>query len=244
MAMNASLELLARTCKYLYLSRRPGASVPILQKKWAHETLDLFNIHLTVKGRQSSTSPLILVGNHISYLDIPLLMATVDDVSFVAKKELAAWPVFGTAARALNTIFVSRGCQNSRSETRDAIAEGLRQNRRIVVFPSGTTCLDETRIWRRGIFEIAHATKTPIQPFRLTYSPLRKAAYIDDDFFPSHIWSLSREKDIAASLEFHAPFAVEHPAQDCARWQEWTQPRVWGPEVRGLEAKIPDWGMA
>jgi 1-acyl-sn-glycerol-3-phosphate acyltransferase len=49
-----------------------------------------------------------LVGNHLSYLDIPLLMQSSPNISFVAKEEVGRWPVIGAGAHALNTIFVKR----------------------------------------------------------------------------------------------------------------------------------------
>lgn len=223
MSLLKTFKLIARTGYYLKESRKENASVADLQKSWALETLTRFNVDLQTMGTPSNKTPLLFVGNHISYLDIVLLMAAVPRVSFVAKKELSLWPVFGTAARSLNTIFVDRGSQDSRAAARTAIREGLTAGKRITVFPSGTTTVDEAKQWRFGAFEVAHQMGAYIQPFRLTYTPLRHTAYIDNDFFPWHLYNLARGPHIQARLEFAEPQPVLDPQVDCLKWQEWSK---------------------
>jgi 1-acyl-sn-glycerol-3-phosphate acyltransferase len=228
MAMKTCFGFISRTASYLRRSRRPEASIPALQKAWSQETLERFNIDLKIKGTVTNEAPVLFVGNHISYLDITLLINAIDDVSFVAKKELSAWPVFGPAARAMNTIFVERGSTESRQLARRSIVDGLRDKRRIVLFPSGTTCLTESKSWRQGAFEIAAETGTRVQPFRLTYTPLRHAAFIDDDLFALHIYRLAGLPKITARLEFHEPVTIRDPRRDCLYWQSWAQQIVSG----------------
>jgi 1-acyl-sn-glycerol-3-phosphate acyltransferase len=228
MAMTTCLSFVSRTAGYLRRSRRPEASIPRLQKAWSQETLERFKIDLTLKGRVTDDAPILFLGNHISYLDIPILINSIDDVSFVAKKELAAWPVFGRAARAMNTIFVERACGRSRQLARQSIINGLKENRRIVLFPSGTTCLTESKSWRQGAFEIAAETGARVQPFRLTYSPLRRSAFIDDDLFALHIYNLAKLPKISATLELHEPVTITDPRRDCLYWHSWAQEIVSG----------------
>lgn len=223
MSILKSLGLVTQTGYYIKESWKKNADVPALQWRWAQDTLERFQIDLSTTGVVSESEPLLLVGNHISYLDIAILMATVPKVSFVAKKELKSWPVFGTAAHAMNTIFVDRSCSQSRTKARDAISEGLQRGSRIVVFPSGTTTLTESRAWRYGVFEIAAQMGIPVQPFRLTYSPLRTVAYIDDDFFPQHLWNLARTIQIFAKLEFGSTELIKNPEIMSQKWQAWTQ---------------------
>lgn len=223
MALTKSFGFLASTSFYLKRSRQAGVSIPLLQKAWARETLTRFNVSLDVSGTVSESRPLILVGNHISYMDIPLLMSAADGISFVAKNELSKWPIIGQAAMAMNTIFVKRGCKTSRSLARQSIAEGIANNKRVVVFPSGTTTLQETVPWRLGIFEIAKDLGVEVQPFRLTYSPLRSTAFIDEDIFPIHLYRLFNLPKIQARLEFGEPFKVLDPTAESQKWKAWTQ---------------------
>jgi 1-acyl-sn-glycerol-3-phosphate acyltransferase len=216
-------DFIAQTGFSILKSYSPQYTIEELQKDWAQKTLTKFNVSLQVKGEVSHQRPLIFVGNHISYFDIVLLMQTVPGISFVAKKELASWPIFGHAARKTNTIFVKREKNQSRKEARQAILEALKEQKRVVVFPSGTTCLDENKSWRRGIFEIAQEAGVQVQPFRISYKPLREVAYIDDDFFPLHLMRLMRLKKIDAKIEFHSPVNISNPEQDSEAWRSWTK---------------------
>ena len=105
MALKTVAAFIAQTASYLRRSRRPDASIPELQKGWTRETLERFRVDVDQRGEVSPAQPLLLLGNHISYLDIPVLMSAVDDVSFVAKKELQSWPLIGRAARAMISLW-------------------------------------------------------------------------------------------------------------------------------------------
>lgn len=212
------------TAGYLKSARRADAVIANLKGAWAHEVLSRLNVQTYIIGRpDTTTQPLLFVGNHISYLDIPILMSTVPSLSFVAKNEVASWPVFGAAARKIDTIFVKRGSGASRENAKLAIVEALNERKRVVVFPSGTTCVNESKPWRYGAFQIAQLANCQIQPFRLTYTPLRRAAYIDRDFFPWHMVQLATEPSIQAYLEFHPPVSVQDIGEDAKYWQNWSR---------------------
>jgi 1-acyl-sn-glycerol-3-phosphate acyltransferase len=67
----------------------------------------LMGVRITVTGTAAGERPLLLLANHMSWLDIPVL-ASVAPVSFIAKKEVAGWPVVGFLARTQRTVFVDR----------------------------------------------------------------------------------------------------------------------------------------
>ena len=201
----------------------PSSSVEDLQRNWSQKTLAKFKVSLQVDGQIHHQRPMIFVGNHISYFDIVLLMSTVPAISFVAKKELASWPIFGHAARKTKTIFVQREKDQSRKEARAAILQALADQQRVAVFPSGTTGLAENKPWRRGIFEVAQQANALVQPFRISYEPLREVAYIDDDFFPLHLFHLMGLKKIRAKIEFHKPVRITNPEADSETWRQWSQ---------------------
>jgi 1-acyl-sn-glycerol-3-phosphate acyltransferase len=172
-----------------------------LKLVWGRMILNSFEFELRVIGKPPPDESAILVGNHISYLDIPALMATVPDATFIAKKELKNWPIIGSGAAAAGTIFVDRQAGSDRSEVRDLITQALRRkNTKVVVFPSGTTQLQEMIPWKKGIFEIAQQIQKPIQLFRIEYSPLRESAYIDDDQLLKQMKQLSKFKNKIITL--------------------------------------------
>lgn len=222
--LHRASQVFTKTLSYLSLSRDPGFEIEDLKERWTSEILRHLNVELDLKGELSNESPLILVGNHISYLDILLVLQSGRDLSFVSKKELASWPILGAAASKVKTIFVQRESIQSRKAAREEIRRSLVEDKkRVVIFPSGTTCMSESKPWKKGAFELAFENQIPIQPFRIRYQPLRAVAYIDDDSFFSHLMALTSHKKIKATLEFHAPVMVQDPVFDSVHWQSWTQ---------------------
>ncbi len=222
-SLTHSVSIFAKTYQYLQKSKEPNASIEELKLQWAQEILSRLRVNLEISGTISDQQSLLFLGNHISYLDIPLLMSTVRGLSFVAKEEITAWPIIGPAAKKVDTVFVKRESGSSRKLARKSIQEALEKGQRVALFPSGTTCLFENKSWRRGAFEIAHEHDLLLQPFRLSYSPLRAAAYIDDDFLPLHLYNLFSHERIHAKIEFHEPVKIKDPVSDCEYWQNWTR---------------------
>jgi 1-acyl-sn-glycerol-3-phosphate acyltransferase len=149
--------VLARTVSVIGESFYKRDHHSILKERWGREMVRHIRMDLQVKGEISRTKPQLFVGNHISYIDIVVLMRSVENISFVAKAEVAKWPIFGAGAKRAGTVFLQRGDKNSRREVREQLGRVLTETEsRIAVFPSGTTTLDESKHWKRGIFEIAH----------------------------------------------------------------------------------------
>ena len=84
-----------------------------------------------------SGQPTLFLSNHVSYFDITVLGALIDG-SFVAKSEVAGWPLFGMLAKLQRTVFVVRR-QGQAGAQRDAVAERLTRGENLIVFPEGTS---------------------------------------------------------------------------------------------------------
>jgi 1-acyl-sn-glycerol-3-phosphate acyltransferase len=166
----------------LLLISKKNSKKKVVLRRWGEMVLKGLGYQLVVLGSAPKQKSCILVGNHISYLDIPVLMACLPKVIFIAKDDLRRWPIIGLGAAAAGTLFVSRQSGGDRSGVKAQISEYLKkEDSNLVVFPSGTTSLFEEVPWKKGIFEIAKQTNTTIQLFRIDYTPLRESAYIDDD---------------------------------------------------------------
>ncbi len=186
-----------------------------LKQKWARMGLNHLGYELIEEGeRPLSNSGLILVGNHIGFLDILALMSVSPQITFLAKKELKSWPLIGLVANRVGTIFIDRSPSADRVQSRKEVAEQIFQNRAFVtVFPSGTTSLNEDKPWKKGIFEISHAHQIPIKAFKLRYQPLRESAYIDNDSLLGQMWRILQVKNKKVYLQWLPFFAVKNPQQ-------------------------------
>ena len=101
--------------------------------------LRLFAIRVVVRGTPPATGhPTLVLANHVSWLDIPV-MASLLPLSFIAKHEIADWPVFGFCARLQRCVFLDRSRKAATAEVNAEVAERLAGGDAIVLFPEGTT---------------------------------------------------------------------------------------------------------
>lgn len=108
----------------------------------------------------------ILVTNHQSLVDIPLVLTAFDrEVRFLAKRELGRVPLFGRSMRAAGNLFVDR------DDPRDAVrvireaGGAMRRGAMVIIFPEGTRSVDGSiGEFKPGAFFIARKTGAPLVP--------------------------------------------------------------------------------
>jgi 1-acyl-sn-glycerol-3-phosphate acyltransferase len=115
-----------------------GRSSMKVAQLWQRFTCFLIGVRVTVTGAPVEDRPLLLLSNHNSWLDIPVL-ASVVPVSFVAKSEVATWPVVSFLARAQRTVFVDRDSRQATGAQADEVAGRLSKGDIIVLFAEGTS---------------------------------------------------------------------------------------------------------
>lgn len=100
--------------------------------------LRLFSVRVVERGRPPGSVPTLVLVNHVSWLDIPVI-GSLRPLSFIAKSEVAAWPVVGVLARLQRTVFIDRGRRKATAEVNREVARRLAQGDAIVLFAEGTT---------------------------------------------------------------------------------------------------------
>jgi 1-acyl-sn-glycerol-3-phosphate acyltransferase len=100
--------------------------------------LAIIGVKLTVRGAQDLRRPVLIVANHVSWLDIIVLGACAP-LSFVAKSEVAGWPVIGLFARLQRTVFIERERRQKTGAANAAIGARLKAGDAMVLFGEGTT---------------------------------------------------------------------------------------------------------
>src|SRR3954465_6555223 len=162
----APLQWLALRCNSP-LQRR----LPLL---FCRLTCRLLGIRPRFRGRPGGRSPRMIVPNHVSWTDVLVLGCREAPLRFVAKSEVAGWPLFGPIARLTGAFFVGRRCRRSILRVNAALSERLAAGEDVVVFAEATTG-DGSRLRRFNAphfaalrdFLIAyseepHATVTPV----------------------------------------------------------------------------------
>lgn len=98
----------------------------------------LIGIRVEQRGTPHQHSACLIAANHTSWLDIPVLASTAP-LSFVAKREVAAWPFFGALAKLQRTVFVDRERRTRTAESRNEIHARIAGGETLVLFPEGTS---------------------------------------------------------------------------------------------------------
>ena len=137
----------------------------------------LIGVRIREVGRRSTASPALILSNHVSWLDICVITA-LGPVVFVAKSEVAGWPVFGWLARLQRTIFINRQARHQTGAATREIAGRLLGGDAVVLFAEGTSS-DGIRVlpFRSSLVGAVHHalgagtqhTHVTVQPMSLAY---------------------------------------------------------------------------
>lgn len=104
---------------------------------WHRAVCRVLYITIELHGQPITGAHVAYVGNHLSYLDIPVVGSVVWG-SFTAKREMRGWPLFGLLAKLQRTVFISRDRRDA-ARVMDQVDAVLGSGRNLIVFPEGTS---------------------------------------------------------------------------------------------------------
>jgi len=143
-----------------------------LMSLWARSACAILGIRIKKTGLHQFPQGSFIVANHCSYLDILVLGSLIPGV-FVAKQEVASWPMLGWLSRLAGTIFVDRDSRMSALTAFHAIESRLTSDISVILFPEGTTNNGtDILAFKSSFFKIPIETRRPVQPVSLIYSHL------------------------------------------------------------------------
>jgi 1-acyl-sn-glycerol-3-phosphate acyltransferase len=186
---------------------------------WYHRrVIRILGLRLNCIGERPKEASLI-AANHVSWLDIPVLSAALP-VSFIAKREVAGWGLFGSLAKLQRSVFVNRESRQSTGGSRDEIQERLKAGDTLVLFAEGTST-DGRRVlpFRSSFFASAEAPGCLVQPVTIVYSGhwglpmtwrrLPNYAWYGDMPLERHLWQALVNGPIDVTVIFHPPMNCE-----------------------------------
>ena len=137
-------------------------------RAWSAGLMWIFGFRLRRIGTPLP-GPVLFVANHVSWIDIEALHSQ-RMMGFVAKSEIADWPIVGWLAAQGQTIFHRRGSSDSLNDVIQVMRQRLRQGKAIGVFPEGRTRGgEEVGLFHARSFKAGVESQVPVQPVALRY---------------------------------------------------------------------------
>ena len=220
-----------------------------LKRNWSRGLLDLLDIRIDAgDGSLTLNESCLLVSNHISFIDIFVINALLPS-SFVAKSDVAKWPLIGWLCQRTGTVFIERGNRKAAHRTCRQMSQALGAGQRFAIFPEGTsTAGDRLLPFHGALFESAIAAAVPVHAIALSYhrsDGIRSEApaYIDDisllDCLVSVIKAGGLVVRVTLAASFDAPLPERrHLARDAHQAIAAALLRMQGPEALSLNPQV------
>ncbi|MGN7439106.1 MAG: lysophospholipid acyltransferase family protein [Alcanivorax sp.] len=196
------LSLLVAPLQILTLMIHKGNGAYIIPWLWQKTVCKIFRIKVIVEGTPYTDSQTIYVSNHISYLDIPAV-GRILRASFVAKKDVASWPVFGFLSKLQQTAFISRSREDAKKE-KHALDNMLTDGKSLIIFPEGTsTDGREVLPFKSSLFSIAYREGLDdimIQPFTISMSRVDNKDITTQEIRDIYSWHINMDTPLEKHL--------------------------------------------
>lgn len=210
---------------------RVGAGDTLEQRMirwWQGTLMRIFGFRLRRFGTPLP-GPTLFVANHVCWIDICILHSQ-RVMGFVAKREIAGWPLVGWLAARGQTIFHQRGSTESLGGVLQQMLARLREGRSVGVFPEGRTRGGhEVGPFHARIFQAAVEAQVPVQPVALRYGEHGNAqtivAFGERESFFANFLRLLGEPSRVAEVHFLPPIAA-HDVEGRRRIAETSRARI------------------
>jgi 1-acyl-sn-glycerol-3-phosphate acyltransferase len=203
---------------------RPEKSAVAARALWlqraSRRNLRIFKFTAQVAGPVPSAG--LLVSNHLSYLDVPV-MASLTPAVFVAKREIKSWPVIGWLAQLAGTLFIDRGRRMDVAPVNAAIQTTLEGGALVVVFPEGTSSDGRTVLpFKSSLLEPAtrqiHSLSISLIQYELDDGDASKdVCFWGNVTFFGHLLNLLSKRTLRASIRFAPIQSIDTSRKELAQ---------------------------
>ncbi|MET8679314.1 lysophospholipid acyltransferase family protein [Streptomyces sp. NPDC004647] len=178
-----------------------------LTARWSLAVVAAFGVRVRITGAEAGrlAAGALVVVNHVSWLDIPLV-AAVRPGRMLAKREVASYPVLGPLAALGRTLFLDRDRLRALPGTVAEMAGALRAGSTVVAFPEGSTwCGRQHGRFRHAVFQAAIDASAPVQPVAVRYrlraaEPTAVAAFVGEDTLFASLRRVAAARGLVAEV--------------------------------------------
>lgn len=176
-------------------------------QKWSIRILESFGIVVQVEGAFNFRGPLLIVSNHISWLDV-LVLHSIGYCRFVAKAEIGKWPLFGYLSRKTGMFFIERQKPKDALKVMHLMRDALLSGEVLAVFPEGTTGDGVNLLpFHTNLLQSAVSANAPVIPVCIAYKDRQTdlqshaPAFIGDITFFKSVWATLCADPISAQIK-------------------------------------------
>jgi len=177
-----------------------------LVKRWSGRLLRILKVEARVHGDLARAGGNVLVvANHISWLDIVALNAH-HPVRFVAKAEIARWPLLAQMVRGAGTVFIERERRRDTHRVIQTMADVLARGDIVAIFPEGTTTNgDDVLPFKSSLLQPIVEVEGHVQPVAIRYRTAEgelalAPTYVGDTSFAESFWAVCGERALTVEL--------------------------------------------
>lgn len=186
-----------------------------------------WGVRIVQHGTVTNARPLLVVSNHSSYLDIPVL-GQAAPVRFTPKSEIRSWPLIGWLSVLAGCVFIERR-RDKTTQARKELEVVLGRGEVISLFPEGSTNDgSELLPFHSSFFSLAEMTTNgqplQVQPVGIIYTKkdgtafnraeMDKVAWYAEMEFVPHLWEYLQTDGVLATMTFHTPLTLAESGGD------------------------------
>ena len=182
---------------------------------WSAGVFRCLGVTLVVRGLAPHPGPKLVVGNHVSWMDI-MSINVVAPSRFVSKAEVAQWPIVGRMVTLAGTLYLERARRRDAMRVLGLLTQSLRDGHTAAVFPEGTTGNGHQLLhFHANLLQSAIDADVPVQPVAIRYSDADhaispSAAFVGDTSVLESLWWIACAEKLAVQVTVMPPQRVDH----------------------------------
>lgn len=198
-----------------------GQGAYIIPQLWHRGVCKIIGLRVEILGTPITDRQIVYVSNHISYLDINVIGAHLR-ASFIAKEDIAKWPIFGYLATVQQTAFISKNPRAAK-QVANSLGDMVTQGKSLILFPEGQVSSGEQILpFKSSLFSLVFMNSDqtlPLQPVvihlvqtnknprehKMTMDDRGLYAWHSDKLFAQHFWNFLRHRGALVQLIFGDP---------------------------------------
>jgi len=220
MAAFALIVILVIPTQGLFVLLYKGPATYYVPQLWHNCVRLIFGIKYRIEGTPFTDSQTLYISNHLSYLDISTI-GSILRASFVAKKDVESWPLFGLLSKLQQTAFISRDRADA-AKAKSALVNMIAAGKSLIIFPEGTSTDGRNVLpFKSSLFSLAlHGNNENlyIQPVTIALETVdghEVKTQEDRDLYAwhvdmttelhHHLWRFAQSKGASLVIKFHPP---------------------------------------